>query len=168
MSALRVLLKPIVLKNVTRSISSCYCQFSPIQSSTTLNFNSSPSSSCFVSIQSRSYASKKGKGASSGKGSKQVEVEEEDDYTPVKGKGIKKGKGLGFNDDSSASSTSTASGSAGEGVFDMKLLEKNMDESIEKLRINLKTVVGRVGRVSPGKSPLLLSSVSSSSVNTNN
>lgn len=149
MTAFRVLLKPSILRGITRQIPSCYCQFSPIQSSS-LNFNSSTSSSTsFKSIQSRSYASKKGKSSSSGKSSKQEEPEEED-YTPVKGKGIKKGKGSGFNDTSNSSSGSSSGEDTGEGIFDLKVLERNMDESIEKLRINLKTVVGRVGRVSPG------------------
>ncbi|SCV67062.1 BQ2448_5708 [Microbotryum intermedium] len=35
------------------------------------------------------------------------------------------------------------------GVYDLKALEASMDDSVDKLRISLKAIVGRVGRVSP-------------------
>jgi len=34
--------------------------------------------------------------------------------------------------------------------FELKVLEDKMGEGIERLRVSLKQVVGRVGRVSPG------------------
>jgi len=43
--------------------------------------------------------------------------------------------------------------------FELKVLEEKMGDGIERLRVSLKQVVGRVGRVSPGT---IISSSSSS------
>lgn len=98
-------------------------------------------------IFSRSYAAKK----KSSKGSKSTAAVEEDDYVDMHSKTGKKGKGKGksnsaFMDDDELDSTEKDD----QGSFDLPGLEKNMDEVIDKLRVGLKNVVGRVGRVSAG------------------
>lgn len=105
-----------------------------------LQSNSSVSAAA-SSLLIRSYASKKSKGKKSGAAA----VEEDDDFAPAKGKGGKKGKGKSFAEDEVASAGSE------EVRFDLKAVEVAMDESVDKLRVGLKSVVGRVGRVSPGE-----------------
>ncbi|KAL8276164.1 hypothetical protein RQP46_011422 [Phenoliferia psychrophenolica] len=87
---------------------------------------------------SRSYASKKSK-----KGAAAVQ-EDEADEVEVEGKG-KKGKGKGKGKEAEV----VVSAGGGEGVFDLEKLEESMVDAVGKLRVNLKTVVGRVGRVTP-------------------
>lgn len=41
--------------------------------------------------------------------------------------------------------------------FELKVLEGRMQEAIDRLRVSLNTVVGRVGRITPGESERLLS-----------
>ena len=85
---------------------------------------------------SRSYAAKKSKGK---RGT--AVVQEEEEVVLPRGKGVKKGKGKFVEEDEVA-----------EGVsFDLKALEKTMEDAVDRLRVGLKTVVGRVGRVSPGE-----------------
>lgn len=128
----------------------CSCSYSrPTSSSrSTGSRQSIPISTPFLT---RSYASKKGKGSK-----KSAAVEEEDDDSPVEevrggkergGSGGKKGKGKSFNDN--FDSNDTVGGGVKE-AFDLKALELTMEEAVDKLRIALKSVVGRVGRVSPG------------------
>ncbi|GAA5901987.1 Rrf1p [Sporobolomyces salmoneus] len=62
---------------------------------------------------------------------------------PGKGKGGKKGKGKMLTEDEL-----TDMQLPGE-KFELKVLEERMKDGIERLRVSLKTVVGRVGRVSP-------------------
>lgn len=54
----------------------------------------------------------------------------------------KKGKGKLFAEESQVAVANEA--------FDLKLSERNMGEAIDKLRVALKVIVGRVGRLSPG------------------
>ncbi|GAA5902801.1 hypothetical protein JCM5296_002885 [Sporobolomyces johnsonii] len=72
-------------------------------------------------------------------------TEEDDDYdaAPGKGKGGKKGKGKLLTEDDL-----TNKQLPGEN-FELKKLEERMEDSIGKLRVGLKTVVGRVGRITP-------------------
>lgn len=91
---------------------------------------------------SRAYASKK----KAGKKNTAV-IEDDDEPAPVaKGGKGKKGKGKFVEEDDA--------GANGEdqGSFDLKAVESSMDEAVDKLRVGLKSVVGRVGRVSPGAS----------------
>lgn len=76
-----------------------------------------------------------------------TQFQEDDDYEagPGKGHGGKKGKGRLLTEDDL-----TDMQLPGE-KFELKVLEERMKDGIEKLRVNLKTVVGRVGRVSPGE-----------------
>jgi hypothetical protein len=103
----------------------------------------------FLLPQSRSYASKK-KGKRS---SASTADDDDDDDAPAasqpKGKGVKKGKAQ-FNTEEDQAANG---GDAVVGAFDMKLLEASMDDAVQKLRVALKSVVGRVGRVSPGELP---------------
>ncbi|GJN88037.1 hypothetical protein Rhopal_000993-T1 [Rhodotorula paludigena] len=71
--------------------------------------------------------------------------EEDDDYEagPGKGKGGKRGKGKMLTEDELLDKQLP-----GE-QFELKKLEKDMADSIDRLRVSLKQVVGRVGRVSP-------------------
>ncbi|GAA6060290.1 hypothetical protein JCM10212_002931 [Sporobolomyces blumeae] len=73
------------------------------------------------------------------------QFQEDDDYEagPGKGKGGKKGKGKLLTEDDL-----TDMQLPGE-KFELTKLEDKMVDGIERLRVNLKTVVGRVGRVSP-------------------
>jgi hypothetical protein len=97
----------------------------------------------------RFYAKKaKGGGAGGGKkgASKSVAAEiDQDEPSPVM-KGGKKGKGKGGFVQDMVEPTAADS----EGAYDLTALEKSMDDAVEKLRVGLKTVVGRVGRVTPG------------------
>jgi ribosome recycling factor len=76
-----------------------------------------------------------------------TQFQEDDDYEagPGKGHGGKKGKGRLLTEEDL-----TDMQLPGE-KFELKVLEERMKDGIEKLRVNLKTVVGRVGRVSPGE-----------------
>ena len=85
----------------------------------------------------RSYA-KKVKHSSSARAEPREEPEEA--YSKQK-KGKGKGKSFATEDDVDSS----------VGKFDLAAIETSMEESIDKLRVGLKSVVGRVGRVSPGK-----------------
>lgn len=77
-------------------------------------------------------------------------VEEDDEFEPApgqskgKGGGGKKGKGKGFVEEELLDTQLP-----GE-VFELKVLEQRMAESVDRLRVGLKQVVGRVGRVTPG------------------
>lgn len=128
----------------------CICHLNFISSP--LLLHPSPTSTPFPQLQTRSYASKKKGGGGGKKG--QSEAFEEDSEEPervVKGKGVKKGKG-GFASEEVANETSGYGSSGnGNGSFDAGRLEKGMDEAVDKLRVGLKAVVGRVGRVSPGE-----------------
>ncbi|GAA5885034.1 hypothetical protein JCM6882_007203 [Rhodosporidiobolus microsporus] len=75
---------------------------------------------------------------------KQV-VEEDDDFEPApgKGKGGKKGKGKMLTEEE-LSDTQLP----GE-VFELKKLEERMADAVGRLRVGLKQVVGRVGRITP-------------------
>lgn len=68
---------------------------------------------------------------------------------PGKGKGGKKGKGkmLVTNEEERGFESMQLPGEK----FDSRVLDDRMKDGIERLRVNLKTVVGRVGRVSPGE-----------------
>lgn len=122
----------------------CSCR-RPLQQRS-LFLATSPSSLLSLSpFLSRSYASKK-KG---GKKSSAALEEEEDEPVAVKGKGGKKGKGKSsFVEDELA----VADTGSDEGSFDLKTVEASMDDAVDKLRVGLKAVVGRVGKVSPGAS----------------
>lgn len=85
----------------------------------------------------RSYA-KKVKNSSSSRAEPQEEPEEV--YSKQK-KG--KGKGKSFATEEEVETS--------VGKFDLAAIETSMEESIDKLRVGLKSVVGRVGRVSPGE-----------------
>ncbi|KAM0746253.1 ribosome recycling factor [Meredithblackwellia eburnea MCA 4105] len=99
----------------------------------------------------RTYASKKKSGGGkkvagiSSSSKKGIQEEEEDeDYAGRKGK-KKKGGGKAFEEDEDDDERAGET----EARFDLKLLEREMDEAVTRLRVALKTVVGRVGRVSP-------------------
>ena len=85
----------------------------------------------------RSYA-KKVKNSSSNRVEAQEEPEES--YSKQK-KGKGKGKSFATEDEIDLSGAK----------FDLAAIELSMEEAIDKLRVGLKSVVGRVGRVSPGK-----------------
>ncbi|GAA6010897.1 hypothetical protein JCM11491_004590 [Sporobolomyces phaffii] len=74
-----------------------------------------------------------------------TQFQEDDDYDagPGKGKGGKKGKGKLLTEDDL-----TDMQLPGE-KYESKVLLDRMDQGIDRLRVSLKTVVGRVGRVSP-------------------
>jgi hypothetical protein len=137
--ALRALTRPSAARLlVTPRLAACSCRPALQQA---------PAAVFSPSLLSRSYASKKSKGGKKAAAA----VEEDDDPTPAKGKGGKKGKGKSFAEEEVA-------GDGGDEVrFDLKAVEQAMDESVDKLRVGLKSVVGRVGRVSPGELQLLFS-----------
>lgn len=94
----------------------------------------------------RGYASKKKGGGKKGQSDAYDEDTVDEPERVVKGKGVKKGKG-GFASEEVASETT----GGGSGSYEAGRLEKGMDEAVDKLRVGLKAVVGRVGRVSPGE-----------------
>ncbi|GAA5871924.1 hypothetical protein JCM8547_003305 [Rhodosporidiobolus lusitaniae] len=98
---------------------------------------SSPSPSLVVLRTKKTKASTK-----PGKKAKEDDDEFEHD-APGKGKGGKKGKGKLLTDNDL-----TDMQLPGE-VFELKVLEQRMADSVERLRVGLKQVVGRVGRVTP-------------------
>lgn len=104
-----------------------------------------PAAVCSPSLLSRSYASKKSKGGKKAAAA----FEEDDEPAPAKGKSGKKGKGKSFAEEE------VAAAGGDEVRFDLKAVEQAMDEAVDKLRVGLKSVVGRVGRVSPGELQLL-------------
>ncbi|BGP19025.1 hypothetical protein JCM10213_009265 [Rhodosporidiobolus nylandii] len=81
--------------------------------------------------------------ASNKKPAKPFEDEETDDVAPGKGKGGKKGKGKMLTEEELADTQLP-----GE-VFELKVLEGKMADAVDRLRVGLKQVVGRVGRVTP-------------------
>ncbi|GAA5973268.1 hypothetical protein JCM11641_003042 [Rhodosporidiobolus odoratus] len=81
--------------------------------------------------------------ASNKKPPKPFDDEEADEPAPGKGKGGKKGKGKMLTEEELSDKQLP-----GE-VFELKVLEDRMSYAIDKLRVGLKQVVGRVGRVSP-------------------
>lgn len=101
------------------------------------------STSQLLPLHARLYASKKSKGNNK-KPSKQLEDDDEVYDAPSKAKGAKKGKAKFVQDDDAAMAE------ADEGVY-FKVYELSMDEAVDRLKVGLKSVVGRVGRVSPGK-----------------
>ena len=77
--------------------------------------------------------------------------QDDPDYDPTppsKGKGKKHGKGHMVTEQELLDTQLP-----GE-QFELKQLEDNMDQAVDRLRVALKQVVGRVGRVSPGASLL--------------
>ncbi|CEQ39071.1 SPOSA6832_00585 [Sporobolomyces salmonicolor] len=74
---------------------------------------------------------------------KSTEEDDDGDAGPGKGKGGKRGKGKLLTEDDL-----TDKQLPGE-RFELKKLEERMGDSIGKLRVGLKTVVGRVGRITP-------------------
>ncbi|GAA5924998.1 Rrf1p [Sporobolomyces koalae] len=87
----------------------------------------------------------RGKKTKASKKSAATQFQEDEDYDagPGKGKGGKRGKGKLLTEDEL-----TDMQLPGE-KFELKVLDERMRDCIDKLRVNLKTVVGRVGRVSP-------------------
>lgn len=83
----------------------------------------------------RGYAKKKDKSRAS-----EPELEEEVYSKEKKGKG--KGKGAFVDDTLEESSV---------GAYESKSIAQGMDSALERLSVALRTVVGRVGRVSPGE-----------------
>lgn len=139
--ALQVLARPIL------HVRTCTCRVIlpsrviPSQSSITVSL-----------LRTRLYAKKaKGGGSSGGgkKGSSKSAALDDDEPVAVKGGGGgKKGKGKGgFVEDMIEPNVADS-----EGQFDLTKLETTMDDAVEKLRVGLKSVVGRVGRVTPGQS----------------
>lgn len=98
-----------------------------------------------VLVQSRSYAPKK----KASKNSKSTSVSD-DDLPPSHSKtGKSKGKGTSaflVEDEGDRRDASQAAGPA----FDLGAHEMEMDKVVDRLRVSLKTVVGRVGKVSAG------------------
>ncbi|KAK4701881.1 ribosome recycling factor, partial [Phenoliferia sp. Uapishka_3] len=72
-----------------------------------------------------------------------AEAEEEEVETKQKGK-KGKGKGKALLDEADV-----VAGGLTEGAFDLEKLDEGMVDVVGKLRVGLKTVVGRVGRVTP-------------------
>lgn len=103
----------------------------------------SPSQPNLLSLNTtfaRGYASKK-----KGKKETSEDVEEEEESHTPRAKSGKKGKGRGKEVEPQGS------GSEGAEAFDLAKLETGMEDAVERLRVALKTVVGRVGRVSAGE-----------------
>lgn len=99
---------------------------------------------------SRSYASKKSK-----KGAATFDDDADVAEIEAKGKGKKgKGKGKALLDEADLVADAHS-----DGVFDLGKLEESMVDAVGKLRVGLKTVVGRVGRVTPGASRLRAANV---------
>lgn len=67
---------------------------------------------------------------------------EEEELAETTSKG-KKGKGKSSARESEATTVQEA--------FDLNALERSMGEAVDKLRVALKAIVGRVGRLSPGR-----------------
>lgn len=86
-------------------------------------------------IISRGYAKKKENR------SKAFKAEEDEPVQAMKAEKKGKGKGKSFVDDSSAENV---------GIYEIESIQSVMSDSVNKLRVSLKSVVGRVGRVSPG------------------
>ncbi|GAA5829015.1 hypothetical protein JCM11251_004098 [Rhodosporidiobolus azoricus] len=136
--AIATLFRPVArLATAQPALLRCACPRTLAHSFTSPTF-SSPSPAL---VQ---YRGKKTK-ASNKKG-KQV-VEEEDEFdadaAPGKGKGGKKGKGKMLTEEELQDMQLP-----GE-VFELKKLEERMAEAVDRLRVGLKQVVGRVGRVTP-------------------
>lgn len=104
-----------------------------------------------VAAASRTYAKKAKSGSSAHhkKGSSSKAVEEQQNVVAA-AKG-KKGKGKGGFLDTDPDAMVETVAADEVGVYDLKILETEMDNAIERLRVGLKSVVGRVGRVSPGE-----------------
>lgn len=140
---------PATLIRLTRSATSLLSSRSLIPRSPLPTFSPAPSSSLLLS---RSYASKKS--AKQGKGNKKQAAKEEldefeaDETEWVGGKG-KKGKGKLVS--GHGREQEEAVGNHQVSTYELKAFEVQMDESVERMRVGLKTVVGRVGRVSPGE-----------------
>ncbi|GAA6035009.1 hypothetical protein JCM8097_002141 [Rhodosporidiobolus ruineniae] len=81
--------------------------------------------------------------ASTKKGKPAQEEDDDDAPAPGKGKGGKKGKGKMLTEDELLDTQLP-----GE-VFELKLIEARMTDAVDRLRVGLKQVVGRVGRVTP-------------------
>lgn len=131
-AALRSLVRPSAHALSTPRLAACRCRPS-LQPLT-------PAILAPSSLLVRSYASKKSKG-----GKKSAATFEEDDEPALaKGGKGKKGKGKSFVEEE------VVAGGGDEVRFDLKAVELSMNEAVDKLRVGLKSVVGRVGRVSPG------------------
>ncbi|GAA6012642.1 hypothetical protein JCM10207_009066 [Rhodosporidiobolus poonsookiae] len=81
--------------------------------------------------------------ASNKKPAKPFDEDVDDGPAPGKGKGGKKGKGKLLTEDDL-----TDTQLPGE-VFELKVLEAKMTDAVDRLRVGLKQIVGRVGRISP-------------------
>lgn len=118
---------------------------------------SSPSAVCPIlssSFHSSSLLLKKGGKSDKGNNKKQkaaaIEDEFEEEEVSWEGKG-KKGKGKGKLVSGHGREVEEEVGNKQVSLYDLAGYEAQMEDAVERMRVGFKTVVGRVGRVSPGQ-----------------
>lgn len=109
-----------------------------------------PSSAFHSSALALKKSSKQGK-PNKNKVAKEELEEFEDEEVEWSGKG-KKGKGKGKLVSGHGRENEEAVGNHQVSLYELSGYEKQMDDGVERMRVGLKGVVGRVGAVRPGKS----------------
>lgn len=113
------------------------------------NTPSTPTSAFHSSVLTLKKSAKQGK-PNKNKVAKEEAEEFEEEEVEWSGKG-KKGKGKGKLVSGHGREIEEEVGNHQVSLHELSGYEKQMDEGVDRMRVGLKTVVGRVGRVSPGE-----------------